>query len=577
MGMIKSFSVLPLILLLSLALRMGGITHGLPAVYEFDEINTVMIALQYGTGKLAPPQFLHGSLTSYLLFAAFVGQYLLYHLFGVWKSSNDVVRQFIENPTCFYVLGRALIAGLGTLIVWASYQAGSRLYNRMTGLLASAIVGASVLQVNMSHLIKEDIVASAVLSVTFLAVTSILMRSERGISSSLKGYFMTGLGIGLAISAKYYSAVALVWVLLLIAAERNLFKAAIRLTGAIAGVVVGFGIGSPYAIIRWGTLMRNMTELRSAYGMTIPNVGSTSSLFLYFCRYLPYAVGLPVVIAAVAGLFIGLRGTWRWRTFLVASFPIAFMGLLLKIGAAFPHFLVPVVPFLAILAALSVQAFKGSAKPLAYALGVVLVVPTLLLSVRYDRYAMAPDTRAMAKAWIETHVPANERIAVEGAVQELITFGPPLEANQETLAAELATIKQRGGNGRLWQARLERAEASQHPRFSLCKAMEFTSAAVERCKAPVCVVVTDTSDRGWFVLSQQRREFLNGLERRYELVKQFDPSPGIRYFPSQWTLRDEFPRLRLVKIFSNPVPLVTGPRIRIFRQREPSAAADPVA
>lgn len=587
------------ILLVSWLLRIMGIFRELPHVYQHDEINTVMIALQYGTGNFSPPQFLHGSLTSYLLFLVFAGQYGVYHLLGLWTSGDDVVHQFIQDPTPFYVLGRFVMVCLGTLIVWTTYRVGVQLHDRLTGLLASALVGMSVLHVNMSQVIKEDVVASAILSVTFLMVARMFTHIEQGVRRSAVEYGVVAFGIGMAMAAKYYSIAAIVWVPMLLLAEwvhvwvraspgpwttpKCWREAAKRLAGAGVGTLLGFSVGSPYAVLQGGGFLHDLWRLRVGYQTIMPNVDGLSSFHLYFFRYLPDAVGGPIALAAFVGMLLVVRRRWRWRVLLLSAFPIAFLCVLLKIGAAFPHFLTPIIPFVALLAARLFRgmvdwmvvslpwastSLRGSSPLIACLLGLVSALPTLSSTVRYEIYAVAPDTRTLAKRWIEANVPVHERIAVEGAVQEVMTYGPPLEANGQTLEAELTQIRHKGGYGRLWQARIRDATHSPHKQFALCKAMELTPADLERCRPTFLVVVTDTSDRGWFILAHDRRQFLQEVQQRYELVKQFDPYPGIRYFPSEWSLRDEFSRLRMVGIFSHPVPLVTGPRIRVFRQRD---------
>lgn len=561
------------ILLVSFLLRVIGITHGLPFVYEHDELNTVMAALRYGTGNFVPPMFFHGGFTSYLLFVIFAGTYAVNHCFGVWRSGADVIRQFAEDPTIFYVIGRMMVVFLGVLSVWTTYRAGTRLASKAAGLIASAIVGVSVLQVNLSHLIKEDIIASAILGMTFLMVVRTLIRIEQGGGSTFFDYLVVGFGIGLACSAKYYAAVALVWVLLLIAADRTLRRNSVgvvsRLAVAAGGVLVGFGVGNPYAFLHVRDFLHDFVSMRRAWEDKTSNADGLSSIRLY-ARYLLNSVGLPIAIAAVGGVIVGCRRAWRWRALFIAAFVVVFMGILLTMAAT-PHYLTPVIPFVALLAALFFQWLSEIATPrrwvvrCVYALGVMSLIPTLLDSVRYDLYAMAPDTRAIAKAWIETNIPANERIAVEGAMSEEIVLGPPLEANRHTLEEELKDIQRRGGNGRLWRARLTRADTSTYRQFSLCKARQFTESDLERCHASLGVIVTDSFDRGLLRFSTDRSRFLHYLEQHSQLVTQFDPYPGMRDFPSSWALRYDFPRLRLVGFFNNPIPLVTGPRIRVVR------------
>lgn len=571
------------VLIGALALRVVGIGHGLPEVYEHDEIHAVLTALRHGSGDLAPQNFIgHGSLTEYLLLVAFGLYYGLGRLLGFLSSAEDVVAKFVEDPTTFYLIGRTVMALMGTLVVWVVYVAGTRLYDRATGLMAAIFVGVSPLHVNMSHVIKEDIVATAFVGLGFLLICRGVQRVEHSGTAGLGLYAGAGFVIGLGICAKYSAASALIWLAILSGFEsvkwfqsgqgalNSLGKAGQRIAVGLFAVIVGLFLGQPYAVVRFREFLGDAVGVVSQYSATaIPNPEGLGSPYMYLMRFLPYSLGVPLTLAVAAGCISGFRVGQRFRFTLLASFPVLLFGVLFQ-RSAFPSFLTPVIPFLALIAASVVgriTAMQGSSwRWLAVAVGFGLVLQPLLSSLRYDRYVGTTDTRQHAKAWIEASIPAGETIAVEGAVFETIVFGPPLKATRVVLEAELAEIKKRQGTGRLWEAQIRASERDTNPRYALCKVVESTESVLEGCGARYAVVVTDRADRTWSSTSRGRESFLSALKSRYVLLKQFDPYPGVKFIHSHWALREEFPRLAMVGLLWNGSELITGPRIRIFRR-----------
>ncbi len=570
----------------ALALRLVGIQHGLPEVYEHDEIHAVQAALRHGSGDWAPLNFLHGSLLEYILAIFFGLYYVLGRMYGHFHNAEDVLVAFIHDPTIFYLIGRVMIAVFGALIVWTTYVAARELYDRRVGLLGGLFVGVSVLHVNMSHLIKEDILATALLGCAFLCCAKAAAIASRGGSIPYPLFTGTGVFIGLATSAKYYTAPATVWLAILAWREwrrgsqsDGVRRVALCLGVGVAAIMFGFMIGQPYAVLRAKAFMQDILGQWTQYS-TIPNPAGASSVTLYFGQYIPYSIGAGLSVLAALGCIAGLAlRAERYRTILLYSFPALWLAVLLR-SSAFPHFLTPIVPFLLIAsAALLVRLADYITPKLSYSrwtlasAAVLLLVQPLAGSLRYDRYAMGQDTRQLSKHWMEAHVGGQERIAVEGAVFEYIVFGPPLEADQKTIEAELAEIKRRGGNGRLWQVKSTYAAAAPARRFSLCKTMELSMSELGRCRAQVAIVVTDAADRAWAAVPHERRQFLTEIEQRYTLIKQFEPTPGLKFFPTMWTLREEFPRLSLVPIFAMTSMLVAGPTIRIYRVKEEGSSA----
>src|SRR5580765_4035428 len=122
--------ILAVIFILALTVRLMGIRYGLPYVYFPDEAVLVNHAVGFGTGDLNPRYFIYPSLYMYVLFVIYGVGYIGGWLTGVFKSTNDLVRLFFNDPTFFYLPGRLIAAFSGALSVGVVYALGRRAYNR---------------------------------------------------------------------------------------------------------------------------------------------------------------------------------------------------------------------------------------------------------------------------------------------------------------------------------------------------------------------------------------------------------------------------------------------------------------
>src|SRR3954463_11718523 len=105
-------------------LRMRGLSFGLPAIYNPDEIAIMSRALAFAKGDLNPHNFLYPSLYFYALFAwegltaAVAVAVRAIPAFGAFQ------RELFLDPTRVFVAGRLLTALLGTATVAATTRLG---------------------------------------------------------------------------------------------------------------------------------------------------------------------------------------------------------------------------------------------------------------------------------------------------------------------------------------------------------------------------------------------------------------------------------------------------------------------
>ena len=140
---------------------------------------------------------------------------------------------------------------------------------------------------------------------------------------------------------------------------------------------------------------------------------------------LPESLGVVLFVLCVGGLAWSLYR--RRRVDLVlAPYVIVYYLYVSGWAALNDRYLLPIVPVLVLLAA---RFAVGLARlrfvrrrllaPAVVGLLIVAFMPPLSASIAYDRALTGPDVRSIAKAWIETHLRAGSRVAVE-------PYSPPL-------------------------------------------------------------------------------------------------------------------------------------------------------
>jgi hypothetical protein len=159
---------------------------------------------------------------------------------------------------------------------------------------------------------------------------------------------------------------------------------------------------SPYFIVHFGSAFSRAHEVQ--------NISRQGWLGFEHDHIAPIAFGSrlwdglgPVLLICVAGLVLALLRRTRTDVIL-ASFVIVYFADLCTLGAHFDRYTLPLVPPLAALA--------GRMRALAPVTLLLLVVP-LTWTIREDARLTRTDTRVVARTWVERHVRAETRLAVD--------------------------------------------------------------------------------------------------------------------------------------------------------------------
>src|SRR5438445_3209300 len=403
------------ILAVAFTLRAWGITAGLPQSYIADEYDFVHAGLRMMKGgDLNPHWWFHPPLQRYLA----VATYTLVFLAGVPQGRWSHVAQITEEDMLYW--GRFVVVLAGTATVLVTFLIARRLFGARVALLAAALLAVFPAAVEHSQYNKPDPVVALLTAVSVLVALVYLDRGGPWLALA------SGLAVGLSTSAKYNGILAIVAFLVAATARRGprLLVAPDLYLGAL-GVFGGFFLGCPFFLTELHVFLDQFAYNISTYSYSgregAEGVDNWANHGVYTSRF---GAGFWAARAALAGLALALyRINARLAVFL--AFPVLYYGYYGAQRINFRGNLIPVYPFLAVLAAYAAvelldalgRTRMGRRRFVVPALAAVvvalLVVPPLRTAIAFDRAVTRRDTGTIAREWIEHNLPPGTHIALE--------------------------------------------------------------------------------------------------------------------------------------------------------------------
>ncbi len=300
--------------------------------YHPDEIFLLLPSFGFAQGDWNPHFFNYGTLYIYLVGIPAV-------LFGIVPDGA----QFPTNLRPLYDLARTITMWMGIATIALLWFAFGR-KDRWIGLLSALLLAICPLHVVNSGYATVDVPATFWLTLAFLFA---IYGAER---TNLKWGALVGLAVGLAAGTKYSAGLFLLPAVLapLLVAPRS-WRWSWCLV-IIGGATLGFIIGCPFfwtAEFRQG-LSFEITHAR--IGGTLAFEGTGSGWWYHLTRGLPASLGLPFLLSAVVGAVAAIR----LRSLPARLSLLWALWYLLVIGFGrerFIRYLVPLTPFLSVLAA----------------------------------------------------------------------------------------------------------------------------------------------------------------------------------------------------------------------------------
>ncbi len=404
-----SAAPLPLlgVLLLALALRVWGLTWGLPSAthyfsYHPDESRVLeassLPVMNVFAGRLLPHFYNYGSLQLYLVCFA--------NTLAALAGATDIVPKdyavWYPQWAKMYLAGRCLTVGMGVGTVFAVYRIGERLWGRRAGLLAALTLAVMPLHAQHSHFLTVDVPA------TFWAMLSLswAVRLATGDPKPWRAALWAGVFAGLAAATKYNLALAVLPLAVACAVTRQPKALALGLPA----FVLAFLLACPGAILEHAAFLRDLRfEAVHVQDINDPTFRDTGSGFVYHvARNLDAGLGLPLLVLALVSVGYAVYKRGRGDG-LLAAFALPYYVLISLAAVRYARYTIPLLPVLALWVGRVVADWSRLPRPsrrrLGIAAGAGALAWTLIAALWLIGPMAATDPRDRAYAWIQAHAP----------------------------------------------------------------------------------------------------------------------------------------------------------------------------
>jgi 4-amino-4-deoxy-L-arabinose transferase-like glycosyltransferase len=285
------------------------------------------------------------------------------------------------------------------------------------------------LHVRESHYVLTDVPATFVVMVTFLLS---LRAHER---ETMGAFALAGMAAGLAGALKYNGILAVAMPLIACVLTPRLRASRLLCAMAIVAAMVGaFLAAAPYTVLDLPHFLNQFARLSSEYRS---KAAVAEPVWLIYLKHLRLALQWPGSLMVIAGLGLGVwriaRDPDRLRWVLALIFPLLYFRFIAHQNLVFARYLLPIVPFLSILAAAAVVSFVGWMRHagvpvrvrhgVTIALTVIAIAPPAYRAISYDADQAKTWTQALAYDWIRRELPPGTSIRLEGSVAPKLPAG----------------------------------------------------------------------------------------------------------------------------------------------------------
>jgi 4-amino-4-deoxy-L-arabinose transferase-like glycosyltransferase len=430
--------VLGAIVMFALALRWWGSGFGLPYLYHPDESVPVEISLRMlKTGDLNPGFYNWPSLVFYFNALAYLVLFGYGRLTGRFLSRDDLTPPDVltigvgkTSVPEELIFGRGAQVLVGALTIVLVYLVCRQITRRsIAGFAAALFLAVETIHTRNSQFIRPETL------LVFFTLWATLFALKIIDDPRPRNYVLAAIGVGLAASSKYNAALGFIVILAAHLAHwgrHGFFRREIFIAALVSALA--FFIGSPYALLDAPSFIR-FGLLEDATHYSGGHAGNEGDTLRWYVELLWNSQGGLLLLALGEIIFSLVR---RDRVMLVlASFPVLYFAFVNAFLVHFDSTILPVIPFLLILAArLIARAWTSRriVQAALIALVIALALPPLNTTAQYNADLMRVNNRELARDWLEKNLPPGARVALEA-------YTPYLEPDRFALfpAESLAT------------------------------------------------------------------------------------------------------------------------------------------
>lgn len=408
---------------LGFILRLLGIGYGLPYLSHPDEARIILDTLSMGQRLSLLPQMPdYALLYRYFLLLIYGIYYLLGWLCRWFNSPLDFALKFFIDPSGIYLVSRLASVIFGTGLGIPAYFIGSRIFKRRAiGAVAAIFVLFEFQLVQHSQYVLYSIVLCFVNLSAFYYIFSLLKKPNT------RNFVLSGALCGLAISVQNQGIFlipplfAAYFILARQFGREGKNKALIkRLLVALITLGGCAVLGNFY----WLFIFQK-SWLRMAWMMDVTKVGFSSqapytynilSMMNWLAQELirqDLLLGLMMVCGCVYAVMRRSKEDWLFLVFIIIH-----LYLNSNWGFRSLHDVVSLLPIICVFAARFLVEITGRFKNKLFMpiIAALAVLPLIIQEAAADIKKMQPDTRIIAKGWIEKNIPSGACIGMDWPV-----------------------------------------------------------------------------------------------------------------------------------------------------------------
>jgi hypothetical protein len=229
---------------------------------------------------------------------------------------------------------------------------------------------------------------------------------------------LAGICAGFATSSKYNAALIVIPIavahFISHRGHREIYLAALA-------SVLAFFAATPFALLDW-TRFWQAGILGDAAHYVTGHAGGEGDTLQWYLSFLWESQRWLLALALVGAIWV--VATRDRKGIVLLSFPLCYFVFINLYTVRFETTILPVVPFVVILAALFIARLhhlalrhlaidRGVARAALIGITILLTLPPLRAAATYNIQILQPDTRERARQWLDANLPPGARVAVE--------------------------------------------------------------------------------------------------------------------------------------------------------------------
>ena len=447
----QSFYVFFVVISIAFLIRLWGIWN----VSTTDEYNEVLEALRICSGHFNFERWIK---RFYLYILAL--QYGLYFTIGwvldMFQNPMDFAEKIVRNMEPLFIIARFTSVLAGTTTVALLYKIGKTFFNRRTAIISSFLLTLTLFHVDLSQQAKVDALLGLLVTATFYFIFQLLTSD----SQNERKYAWCGFFMALAVQTKINSVVLVIpfitAVFLNYHGKRNTFRLLIIFA---VSFLLGFIISNPPVIIAPLHFFANIFSWIKVFHTPINVVPSEMIGFLayplFYYKHMGFLI-FGVTVLALLNSFITLDR----KKIVILAFIFPFfivMGSATSLVA--PYYLIPIIPVIYLLIGDFLDSQYNRLRSKGWAtqrvtqvisnvfLVALLFIPAQNVAV-HARSLSGPNTRYVAKDWIEANIPPGSKILMDSG-KSINSSAPLIAESQQNIETTIRNTKENISQGKI--------------------------------------------------------------------------------------------------------------------------------